>query len=152
MWGPDIHVSFNKWSEAGPQQSTDKQTGTSKNSGVLAAGWDGAIVGSKCWRKRGKEPVVPYRNVITRQPLLQQQVSHAYSSVLGIYPYDEKDFNHMRSLCCITLTVTLPSLQDKAWCFVCACVVWFALYWWKTAYLMTPILVRTFSPCFYTIK
>lgn len=52
MWGPDIHVSFNKWSEAGAMAEHRQIDRYIKELGGLATGGDGAIVGSKCQRKK----------------------------------------------------------------------------------------------------
>lgn len=46
--------------------------------------WDQSV------REKREKPVAPYRNVIMRQPPLQQQASRAPSSVLAISPNDEK--------------------------------------------------------------
>lgn len=104
-------------------------------------------MGSKCWRKRGKKPVVPYRNVITRQPLLQQQVSHAYSSVLAISQNDEKRLQ----------SYVLPVLHyiDSHLIFsagiglmLCVRVCGLVCIIFVKTYSMTPVLVRTFPLIF----
>lgn len=101
--------------------------------------WDQSVRGRK-------KNIVPYRNVIMWQPLLQQQVSRAYRSVLAISLNDDKKTSIICTLCYITLTVTSSTGPRLMLCVrLCGLV---CIIFVTTNYLMTSIHGRTCIDCF----
>lgn len=96
-------------------------------------------MGSKCQRKRGKKTVVPYRNVIMRQPQLQQQVSRAYHSVLDISLNDEKRLQSYAALSVLHYIDRSPHLRYSTKADVLCARVWSGLNYICEAQLFNDV-------------
>lgn len=142
-WGPDIHVSFNKCSEA---RATVEQRwmGTSKK----FTGGNGITVGTVY--QRGGGPLWKYNHATTRGAAVGFTPSQLGSDVALNYDRKKKNFNHLCSLGFIVLTATSPPPGVPTRGFVFAYVVWFAFHLprpsERTERLLPPdVLLQSFN-------
>lgn len=114
-WGPDIHVSFNKCSEAGATVE-QRWMGTSKK----FTGGNGITVGTAY--QRGGGPLWKYNHATTRGAAVGFTPSQLGSDVALNYDRKKKNFNHLCSLGFIVLTATSPPPRGShAGLCVCIC-------------------------------